>query len=134
MPIPLLLTLGLHMAGAVFWLLTSAALGWNGDPAASKVMFRPQMVAATVVVFSGGGLWSMLHSGGFGPREIVLAIGAVLAVAAAGVQGALVGGQVRRLAGASPEGDAGRRILLGQRIAAGLLACALLAMVAERAV
>jgi hypothetical protein len=128
MPIPLLITLGLHMAGALFWLLTSLVLGFGGNPAASKVMFRPQMVAATVAVFSGGGLWSLLHPGAFGPPEIVLAIGAVLAVAAAGVQGAMVGGAVRRL----PDAAAERKILLGQRIASGLLLVTLALMLLAR--
>src|ERR1700761_1807137 len=121
MPIPLLVTLGLHMAGALFWLLTSLVLGFNNTPAASKVMFRPQMAAATVTVFAGGGLWTMLHPGGFGHAEMALAAGAVLAIAAAGVQGAMVGGSVRRL----PDASAGAKIILGQRIAAGLLAGAL---------
>lgn len=124
MPIILLVTLGLHMAGALFWLLTSLVLGFNNNPTASKVMFRPQMVAATVTVFAGGGLWSMLHPGGFGRTEMVLAIGAVLAIAAAGVQGAMVGGSVRRLPG--PEAE--KKILLGQRIAAALLVAALAMM------
>jgi hypothetical protein len=128
MPIPLLLTLGAHMAGAGFWLLTSLVLGFGGNPLASKVMFRPQMVAATIAVFSGGGLWTMLHPGGFGPKEMVLAAGAVLAIAAAGVQGAMVGGGVRRL----PDSGAEARIVLGQRIAAGLLTAALALMLIER--
>jgi hypothetical protein len=128
MPFPLLLTLGLHMAGALFWLLTSAVLGFGGNPAASKVMFRSQMVAATVAVFSGGGLWTMLHPVGFGPPEMALAAGAVLAIAAAGVQGALVGGSVRRL----PDAGAEAKILKGQKIAAGLLAGALALMLLER--
>lgn len=128
MPIPLLLTLGAHMAGAGFWLLTSLVLGFGGNPPASKVMFRPQMVAATVAVFSGGGLWTMLHPGGFGPKEMVLGAGAVLAIAAAGVQGAMVGGGVRRL----PDSGAEARIVLGQRIAAGLLTGALALMLIER--
>lgn len=128
MSIPLILTLGAHMAGAFFWLLTALVLGFGGNPAQSKVMFRPQMVAATVTVFAGGGLWSMLHPYGFGPREIVLAIGAVLAVAAAGVQGAMVGGSVRRL----PDPAAGRKVLIGQRIASGLLIAALAMMLLEK--
>ena len=132
MPISLLVTLGLHMAGAVFWLFSSAVLGWNGNPAASKAMFRPQMITAVVVIFTGGGLWHLLHSGAFGPREIMLATGALAAIAAAGVQGAMVGGPVRRLAGAEPEGDVARRILLGQRIATGLLAVVFLLMIGER--
>ena len=128
MPIPLILTLGAHMAGAAFWLLTALVLGFGGNPAQSKVMFRPQMVAATITVFAGGGLWTMLHPYGFGPREIVLTIGAVLAIAAAGVQGALVGGSVRRL----PDPAAEKKILLGQRIAAGLLIVALAMMMLEK--
>ena len=128
MPFPLLLTLGLHMAGALFWLLTSLVLGFNDNPAASKVMFRPQMVAATVAVFSGGGLWTMLHPAGFGRPEMALAAGAVLAVAAAGVQGALVGGSIRRL----PDAGAEAKIIRGQRIAAGLLVGTLVLMLLEK--
>jgi hypothetical protein len=130
MPFPLLLTLGLHMAGAAFWLLTSLVLGFGGNPGASKVLFRPQMVAAVVVVFSGGGLWRLLHSGGFGRPEMVLAIGAILAVAAAGAQGGLVGGAVRQLPGAAAEA----RIIRGQRIATILLVLALVCMMLARRV
>jgi hypothetical protein len=129
MPIPLILTLGLHMAGALFWLLTSLAMVLGGNPAAAKAMFRPQMVAATVAVFSGGGLWTLLHPYGFGRPEMVLALGAVLAIAAAGVQGAMVGGPARRLPDAAVE----RKIRLGQRIATGLLLATLaLMMLAKR--
>ena len=128
MPIPLLLTLGLHMAAALFWLLSSLALGWNNNPAASKALVRPQMVGATRAVFSGGGLWQILHAGGFGPKEMVLAVGGVLAIAAAGVQGAMVGGNVRRL----PDPAAAATIQRGQRVATGLLAATLLCMLAER--
>ena|ERR1700761_1737306 len=128
MPIPLLLTLGVHMAAVAFWLLTSLVLGFGQGPAYSARMFRPQMVAATLAVFSGGGLWSMLHPGGFGRPEMVLAAGAVLAIAAAGVQGALVGGQVRRL----PDVEAGAKVIRGQKIATVLLALALACMLIAR--
>ena len=128
MPIPLLLTIGLHMAATLFWLLTSLVAGFGGNPAMSPRLFRPQMVAATLAVFSGGGLWSMLHPGGFGAPEIVLAIGAVLAIAAAGVQGAMVGGGVRRL----PDPAAAAKVVLGQKIAAVLLLITLACMLAAR--
>jgi hypothetical protein len=128
MPIPLLLTVGLHMAGALFWLLTSLVLGFGGNPALSGRMFRPQMVAATVAVFSGGGLWSMLHPAGFRPQEMVLAAGAVLAVAAAGVQGAMVGGNARRL----PEPAAEAKVVRGQKIAGVLLLLALACMLTAK--
>lgn len=128
MPISLLLTIGLHMAAALFWLLTSLVLGFGGNPGASKRLFRPQMAAATLVVFSGGGLWSMLHPYGFRPQEMVLAAGAVLAIAAAGAQGAMVGGGLRRL----PDPGAEARIARGQKTAAVLLALALACMLAAR--
>lgn len=130
MPIVPLVILGLHMAAAVFWLFSSLILGWGQPAAASKSVFRAQMAAAALAVFTGGGLWQMLHVGAFGRPEMVLALGAVLAIAAAGVQGALVGGQIRRLR--AGEGGDERRILLGQRIATGLLGLVLLCMVLER--
>jgi hypothetical protein len=124
MPIPLLLTIGLHIAASGFWLLTSLVLGFGAAPEASKRLFRPQMVAATLTVFAGGGLWTILHPYSFGRQEMVLAAGAVLAIAAAGVQGAMVGGPARRL----PDAAAGAKILRGQKIAAVLLVVALACM------
>ena len=67
----------------------------------------------------------------FGPSEMILAGGAICALAAAGVQGALVGGSIRRLkSGALDEAAALRSMTLGQRIGAGLLAVTLITMVA----
>ena len=66
----------------------------------------------------------MLHPFGFGRPEMVLAAGAVLAIAAAGVQGAMVGGQVRRL----PDAAAGAKVARGQKIAAVLLVMTLACM------
>ena len=128
MPIPLLLTIGLHMAAVLFWLLTSLVLGFGSHAAASTRLFRSQMVAATLAVFSGGGLWSMLHPAGFRGPEMALAAGAVLAIAAAGVQGALVGGNVRRL----PDPAAETQVVRGQKIAGVLLAVALACMLLAR--
>lgn len=128
MPISLLLTLGLHMAAALFWLLTSLVLGFGANPGASRRLFRAQMVAATLAVFSGGGLWSMLHPYGFRAPEMALAAGAALAIAAAGAQGAMVGGQVRRL----PDPVAEAKVARGQKIAAVLLALALACMLIAR--
>jgi hypothetical protein len=130
MPFPLLLTIGLHIAGAGFWLLTSLVLGFGATAEASRRMFRPQMVAATIAVFSGGGLWTMLHPYGFGRPEMVLAAGAVMAIAAAGVQGAMVGGPLRQL----PDAAAEAKIVRGQKIATVLLALALTCMMIARRV
>jgi hypothetical protein len=125
-----LIVLGLHILAALFWLLSSFILA-RARGAGSPKMFRWQMAAATVAIFTGGGLWSMFHKGLFGPAEMILGGGALCAIVAAGVQGAMVGGPIRRLkSGALGQEEAFRRIALGQRISAGLLAVALLTMVA----
>jgi len=129
MPPVLIALLSLHILSTLFWLLTSFILA-RASGAGSEKMFRWQMLAATVAVFTGGGLWSMFHRGLFGPPEMVLAGGALLAIAAAGVQGAMVGGPIRRLkSGALTQAEAFAKITKGQRLSAGLLAVALLAMV-----
>ena len=70
----------------------------------------------------------MLHPSGFRPQEMVLAAGAVLAIAAAGVQGAMVGSAVRRL----PDPAAEAKIARGQKIAGVLLLLTLACMMAAR--
>lgn len=133
MPLSLILLIGLHLVAAVFWLFSCAVLGWGGQPGAARTMFRPQMIAAIVAMFTGGGLWQLLHAGGFGPHEMVLALGALLAIVTTGVQGAMVGGPVRRLkTGAGAEGELLARIVLGERIATGLLLVTFACMVGER--
>jgi hypothetical protein len=130
MPPVLIVLLSLHTVAALFWLLSSFILA-RARGAGSAKMFRWQMAAATVAIFTGGGLWSMFHRGLFGPPEMILAGGALCAIAAAGVQGAMVGGPVRRMkSGALSEETALARITLGQRISAGLLAVTLITMVA----
>jgi hypothetical protein len=130
MPLVPLILIGLHMAAAVFWLFSSVILGWGQPAAASARLFRAQMIAAALAVFTGGGLWQMLHAGGMGRPEMVLALGAVLAIVAAGVQGALVGGQVRRVKAGEAADEP--RILRGQKLTAVLLGLVLICMVAER--
>jgi hypothetical protein len=130
MPPVLIVLLGLHTLAALFWLLSSFVLA-RARVAGSARMFRWQMAAATLAIFTGGGLWSMFHRSVFGPSEMILAAGALCAIAAAGVQGAMVGGPVRRMKnGELSEAAALARITLGQRIAAGLLAVTLITMVA----
>jgi hypothetical protein len=129
MPPVLIALLGAHIVTTLFWLFASFILA-RASGAGSEKMFRWQMLAATVAVFTGGGLWSMFHRGLFGPQEMVLAGGALCAIVAAGVQGAMVGGPIRRLkSGALTQAEAFAKITKGQRLSAGLLAVALLAMV-----
>jgi hypothetical protein len=132
MPVMLIVMIALHVLPAVFWLGSCLVVAINKG-AGSERMFRPQMVAAVVTVFFGVGLWSMLHRGGMGPTEIVLAVGALCAIAAAGAEGALVGGSIRKLRSkALAEPEARRKMALGQGIAAGLLTVALLCMVGAK--
>ncbi len=132
MPVILIVMLALHIVPAVFWLGSCVVLAKNGG-AGSERMFRPQMAAAVVTVFFGVGLWSMLHRGGMGPTEMFLAVGALCAIAAAGAEGALVGGSIRKLrSGALAEAEARKRMGRGQGIAAGLLIVAFLCMAGAR--
>ena len=73
------------------------------------------MGAAVLTALAGVGLWGILHKGAYGPFEDTLAVGALCAITAAGVQGAL-----RK----SPA--------LSQRIAAGLLAVTVFCMMTGR--
>ena len=127
-----IIALSLHALSAVFWAGSTFALA--RDPKlGAEALFRPQMGAAIVAVLTGAYLWHLLHEGGFGPVEGVLAFGALCAIAAAGAQGALVGGARRRLRqGALPAAEAAGRIAQGERIAAILLAITLICMVSAR--
>ena len=107
--------IGLHILGGVFWAGSTFAVARAGG-AGADTLFRPQMGAAAITVLAGMGLWGILHRGGAGPMEYTLALGALCAIAAAGVQGA-----TRR-----------KNPLRGQRIAAGLLAITVICMAIAR--
>ena len=115
MQIVLSVLMALHILASVFWAGSTFAVVRSGG-AGSQALFGPQMASATVSVLAGITLWGILHRGGMGPMEHVLALGAVCAVAAAGVQGAM-----RR-----------KNPLKGQRIAAGLLAVTVISMAVAR--
>jgi len=127
--IPVILV-ALHVAAALFWLFASFLLARRKGQG-SEPWFRWQMVAAVAAFATGGYLWHLLHEGLFGAPEMILASGIVCAVIAAGVQGAMVGASIRKLKrGAITQAAAYARIHLGQRISAGVLALALITMVA----
>jgi len=113
----LIVLAALHVLSGVFWAGTTFVLARNGG-AGAAALFGPQMGAATLAVLTGMGLGRLLHHGAFGPMEKALLLGALCAVAAAGVQGALH----RR----NPAGS--------QRIAAGLLAITVVCMAISRLV
>jgi hypothetical protein len=132
MQIALIITLSFHILSTVFWAGTSFALARTGGVGGEQ-LFRPQMAAAVIAVLTGGYLGHLVHAGTFGTTEQVLAIGALAALVAAGVQGAIGGGAIRSLrVGKTDEVVARSRIATAQRIAAVLLAVAAVCMGAAR--
>ena len=107
--------LAFHAVTAVFWAGTTFVLA-RAPGAGGETLVRAQLGAATAAILAGVGLFWLSHSGGFGPMELTLAVGAISALIAAALQG-----MMRR-----------RNPALSQRIAAPLLVIALIAMVTAR--
>jgi uncharacterized membrane protein len=132
MQIALIIALSLHILSSVFWAGTSFTLARTGG-VGGELLFRPQMGAATIAVLSGGYLGHLAHAGSFGTAEQMLAVGALAALVAAGVQGAIGGRAIRSLrAGTGDEAGARSRIATAQRVAAVLLAVTAVCMGAAR--
>ncbi|MGO4712939.1 hypothetical protein [Bradyrhizobium sp. 2TAF24] len=110
----IMILIALHALSGVFWVGSTFTLARQGG-AGSEALFRPQMGAAVVAVLTGAGLWHLLHEAGFGSTEKVLMLGALAAIAAAGVQGALK-----------------KKPAVAHRIAAVLLAVTVICMVVSR--
>lgn len=126
----LIIVLSLHLLAAVFWAGTTFALAGTGGTGGER-LFRPQMAAATVAVLAGAYLWGELHPAG--SSAMILGLGALCAIAAAGLQGAIGGKAIRELRkGELSETDARARITAGQRLASVLLAVTIVCMAAAR--
>ncbi|WP_413992317.1 hypothetical protein ACMDCR_09635 [Labrys okinawensis] len=87
-----------------------------------------------VVFWAGtGALRGQVHASAFGAAEKALALGAICAVNAAGVQGAVGGQAVRALChGQSDQAVASSRLAMAQRFASGLLAVTIICMASAR--
>ena len=132
MPILLIVAISLHLLASIFWAGTTFGLARSGG-AGAAALFRPQMGAATLTVLAGAYLWSQLHTGAEGMPEHILGLGALCAIAAAGVQGAMVGPAVRGLKGGTmTEEQARARFARAHRIATLLLAITAICMGAQR--
>jgi uncharacterized membrane protein len=132
MQIVLIIALSLHVLSSVFWAGTSFTLARTGGAGGEK-LFGPQMGAAVVAILTGAYLGHSVHEGSFGTAEKILAVGALAALIAAGVQAAVGGGAIRSLrGGAADEASARSRLAAAQRIAAALLAVAAICMGAAR--
>jgi hypothetical protein len=115
MQLILIVLIGLHILGGVFWAGSTFAIVRSGG-AGAQALFGAQMGAATITVLAGIGLWGILHRGPEGPMEHTLALGALCAIAAAGFQGA-----TRK-----------KNPMKVQRIAAGLLLITVISMAIAR--
>ncbi len=124
-----IVTIALHVVTGVYWAGSAITLARAPEIQAER-FFSSQMGAAVVAVITGLLLWHFFHGSNFGPMEL----GALSAVAAAGVQGAFIGSARRKLAGASQGEQASLRTRMakGQRIAAGLLVLTLVCMAIAR--
>src|SRR5712675_2108999 len=118
MQFTLIVTLVLHVLSGVFWAGTTFALARTGGNQADQ-LFRPQMGAAMIAVATGALLWLLLHRGDLGTPGHILALGAVSALIAAGVQGTMGGPALRKLsvAGESEAPGLRHRVATGQRVA-----------------
>ena len=133
MRITLIVALVLHVLSGVFWAGTTFALArMRGNQA--DLFFRPQLGAAAIAVVTGGVLWFFLHHGPLGTQGHLLAVGALCAFLALGVQG-MVGAPALRKLSALGEAEGSRlrqRVATGERIAAALLMITVTCMAAAR--
>ncbi|TIT77558.1 MAG: hypothetical protein E5W57_14690 [Mesorhizobium sp.] len=128
-----IVVIGLHVMAGVFWAGTTIAVARDPEIKAEHFI-RPQLGASGVVFLTGILLWYFFHEGAFGSTEMVLALGILTALIAAGVQGALVASASRQLAGADAAAQSQLRAKMtrGERIAGGLLVLTVLCMATAR--
>jgi hypothetical protein len=132
MQVMLITTLVLHVLATVFWAGSTFTLARLEGRGAER-LFGAQMGAAALAIVTGAILWGLLHRGSMGAPEILLAIGVLCALVAAGVQGVVVGGARRKLASTDGAAEAiYGRIAGAEQMASGLLALALILMTAVR--
>ncbi|MGC8518257.1 MAG: hypothetical protein ACP5P4_06965 [Steroidobacteraceae bacterium] len=111
MHILVMVLLSVHALAGVFWVGSTLALSHSYCELTPK-LFRAQMVAAVLAVVAGLGLWGIVIRGAQDPMAHTLAVGALFALLAAGVQGSMR-----------------RTPLRSQRIAAVLLSATVICMV-----
>ena len=128
-----IVVIGLHVMAGVFWAGTTIAVARDPEIKAERII-RPQLGASGMVFLTGILLWYFFHQGVFSSMEIVLGIGILTALIAAGVQGALVASASRQLAGAdqATQTQLRARMTRGERIAGGFLVLTVLCMATAR--
>jgi hypothetical protein len=128
----LMTVIALHVLPGVFWAGSTFVLARSAGNSAERLAY-PQAGAAAVTVLAGIILWGLTHRYGFGTTEQILALGAGCAIGAAGLQGfALPVVRHLRTAGEEESSRVRARIAIAQRMAAGLLAIAVVCMAVAR--
>ncbi|MGH8226533.1 MAG: hypothetical protein ACREU3_01300 [Steroidobacteraceae bacterium] len=110
MHIAIIVVIAIHLLAGVYWAGSTFVVACSSGGQA-RTLFRSQMIAAVLTVAAGVFLWIELIGNAVGPAETSLSIGAACAIVAAGFQGSMR-----------------KRPVLGQRVAAVLLAAAVVAM------
>ena len=131
MDILMIIVIALHAMSGVFWAGSTAAmanLGPLSAPNAGRI-FPGQMIAAGIVVLTGIILWAVWRGGALGTSEIILLVGIVCAIVAAGIQGAIVGRSRRN---GTISAEAQPKVVTAYRITAGLLMLTVITMVTSR--
>lgn len=127
-----MIAISLHVLAAVSWAGTTFALARLAG-GGSERLFGLQMFAAAIAIPSGGYLWRTLHQGQFETMEKVLGVGVACALVALVIQIVVAGGALRKLRRKVGDGDVQRaRIAVAHRLAAFLLAVAVVSMAAAR--
>ena len=79
--------ISLHALAGVFWVGSTLALTHTSPShKVTPELFRAQMSAAVLTIAAGVALWGIVIRGARGPMANTLAIGALCAIVAAGVQ------------------------------------------------
>jgi hypothetical protein len=131
MLVVVIIVLSIHVLTAVFWTGTTFVQARTGAAGGERLL-RAQMGSGGVAILFGLALMGLLHRGGFGPMEAVLAAGGFAAIVAEGVQGAMGAPAARKLMADPADSSARKRLASAQRIASVLLAIALLCMVTAK--
>ena len=131
MRITLIVALVLHVLSGVFWAGTTFALARTAGNQAD-LFFRAQMGAAAIAVVTGGLLWYYLHHASLGTPGHLLAIGALSAFLALGMQGIVGAPALSKLSALGESEGLRHRVARSQRIAAVLLVITVTCMAAAR--
>jgi hypothetical protein len=89
------------------------------------------MGSAAIAIATGGLLWFLLHHGPLGMQGHILALGALCALLAVGIQGAMGAPVLRKLSLGDSDGPR-HRVARSQRIAAAFLMITVTCMAAAR--